>query len=195
MAIDNYFEAKKKAKKEIDTRSFYLRESYLEAEKGLMDNNDKIDYSLLNTPEKRNGFINKIYSALWDKIKNFIKEEHWNNGEVRESWLFGYLGLTKNNIFSLVEGYKSDLSFDKFFEEILNPEKTLVKRKLAEITQFPITKLSKSDAEDVVRYTGLEGKVDPKKLRIYDLAELLDIFERFGVVPPKAIEDKPYLIK
>lgn len=194
MPVQDYLAAKKQARKEADTLLFRIRDAYNAAEEKLIGDDGLVDLASLDEPAKRDAFKHELVSDFWN-----VAREYFGMGErdfdqldelKQDRLLFAYLGTSETGISSIIEGYKGNLTFDHFMEEI---QKQIPER-LKELQQYPLNKLSQTDAPEAVRYAGLKGKVNPEKLELRDIVGLIDNFERFGAVPPKFLENRPYLV-
>lgn len=194
MPIQDYLEAKKRVKKEIDTLQFRIRDAYDAAEGKLIGSDGLVDLAVLEDPTQRDVFRNEVISEFWDNAQEYFRMSDEDFGGLddlrRDRLLFAYLGTSEAGVTKIIDGYKGELNFNRFMEEIQKQ----IESHLQELQQYPLTKLSQSDASGAVSYTGLEGTVDPLRLELRDIVGLIENFERFGAVPPKFLEGKPYLI-
>ena len=62
-------------------------------------------------------------------------------------------------------------------------------------TERPKSKLDDKDASEAVQHTKTEGKVDPNKLSVDHMAELLNKFIEDGMITDSFLKGKPYAIK
>lgn len=194
MPVGDYLNAKKQVKKEIDTLLFRIRDAYNAAEERLIGEDGLVDLASLENPAQRDRFKDEIVSEFRGNAREYfgLNEEDFNRlPDFRQDRLFfAYLGTTEAGIRNVVEGYRENLNFEHFREEIQKQ----IEERLKELQQYPLTKLSQEDASGVVLYTELGGKVKPEKLELRDLVGILETFERFGTVPPKFLEGKHYTI-
>lgn len=194
MPVQDYLEAKKRIKKEIDTLIFKIYSAYNAAEEKLIEEDGLLNLESLEDAVKRKDFKSELITKLREDAKTYFETIGTNFqklDDLKQNSLFSaYLGTTETNIQGIIEGYKGSLNSDHFMEETQN----LIQPRLKELQQYPLSKLNQTDALEAVKYTKLEGKVNASKLELKDIAGLLDNFEKFGVVPPKFLENKNYLV-
>ena len=114
-----------------------------------------------------------------------------NEPEIAQQLLLsGWFGFGRSEIDNVVDGYKENINFD-MFSEFLN-EKTQFKRALGRRLEYSRSVLDEVDTADVVNHVGI-APTNPDRIGLEDKVELMDLHERYGVVPPNSIQDKPYM--
>ena len=190
MPIDEYLKHKKEAKKRHDTILRNYRLAYDLAEATTIGPDKLVDLEKLTEQKFRSKFENTLLENLVAEAKIFLDVPSNVDYDVYQTntLLLGYYGFDATEAHFTVEKLKNNLNYDSMLKEL--SEK--IKPRLESILQTPLNFLSQDDAEKVVKYTKTAGDVDPTKLSIGDMAQLLDIYEAGGVIPPKFLEGKLY---
>ena len=194
MPVQDYLEAKKTARKELDTLIYDIERAYSSGVAKLKGDDGYIDMDLLNNSTGRESLEDEVISELCNNAKTYLglSEEDFNqlNDLKQGRLLSAYLGTTVTGIKEIFGAYKENISRESFMKEIQKQ----MQGRFRDLEMYPSSKLSQADAPEVVKYTGLKGKVNLEKLELKDMAELLDNFDRFKVVPPVFLEGKSYKI-
>jgi hypothetical protein len=193
MGINDYLEASKKAKRLEDTLLFNIRYAILAAEATTKNQAGEISLAGLNEQAGRDAYMKALFKPL---LEDTLKYQGISSNAQRDVFkdaelLHGRYGFTQPIIAEFIEENKDNTTFDTLLKRIYE----YVKPQVANIRNAPMLTLKAEDASLVVSHTKLSGKVDHQKLTLTDMAQIINVYEQLGVVPPKFLEDKPYKSK
>jgi hypothetical protein len=189
MPVQDYYNTQKKAIKEVDTLLLRISESYNAAIRTTIDEED----GLVNRASLEDqGNLNRATRSLTDIIENEAKRRVLGNPEatdvldIRRAWA-GYLGLSKEDV---IKKFLSNPTPSSFSNDM---ERSIQRHIKSVYMASALDKLAPEDSQEVVNYTHTMGRVDPAKLSIYDMAELLDEYKK-GVITNRFLQRKNYLV-
>lgn len=186
MPVKEYLDKKKEAKKLEDTIKSYIRFSFDDAiREELYDPKEGLVWDKLNDDTKRDSVTKKIRENLETYVNSFFEANP--KGELKKSLLAsGCLGFTSEQIKLIIDTKKGDFNFDmydRFTTEAFKP----IEEKIATILSGY---LSEKDRDEVIKYTGINKKLLKDKLTVPIMAQMLDLYEQLGVVPPKWLKQQ-----
>ena len=198
MPVQEYLGLKKKAKIEIDTLLFNLRESFLEAEKTAIGEDGLLNLESLANQEPRDKFKKAFAGKLDDKINSYFNIDKeadtdvFKQGRLWES----YAGFGKTDFDHYVDESKDKMSYDSFMKGVEKPLSGVIQR----ISKATLTGLKTSDKDQVMSYLRHNPAnqpviplIDTNRLeKVEYLADLIDENEDKGAISVKFLEDKPY---
>lgn len=199
MPVQEYLGLKKKAKIEIDTLLFNLRESFLEAEKTAIGEDGLLNLESLANQESRDKFKKAFAGKLDDKINSYFnidkeaKLDVFKEGRLWEA----YAGFGRADFDLYVEESKDKMSYDSFMKGVEKPLTGVIQR----ISKATLTGLKASDKDQVISYLRHNPAnqpaiplIDTNRLdKIEYLADLIDENEDKGAISVKFLENKPYV--
>ena len=192
MALNDYLNLKKDAKKRIDTLQFNFRTAYNKAEETTKDSAGYIDLDALKNSSDRNTFATTFNKEILHSVKKYLNVHHRTKFDVFQENLLmkGFMGFTGTQINHLVDDSKENMNYEGMAKSLEESITNVMK----EISMVPSTKLKDGDANDVVSYTNLVGIVDPTKIRVHDMMELIAEYEKNDIITPKFVNEKSYNI-
>jgi hypothetical protein len=193
MSVKKYLDARKKAEKKLTTLEFEINDAYYTGMAMLRGEDGLIDTSLLEDDSKKDIFKSRIVSELLDNAQESFygsNKELFNSlgKDKKDDILFAYLGVAETQINNIID--EGNITREKFVGELQEKMQDRFQR----IHQQPSSELSLTDAQEVVEYTKMTELINPQKLGFRDMIGLLDVYDRFDIVPPKFLEKKPYKI-
>lgn len=192
MPLKNYLSLKKDAKKRIDTLQFNFRNAYNLAEKSTIGDDGYINLDSLENGKDRDAFTTIFNKKILNSAKKYFNIHHRTGfDDFQENLLMnGYIGFSGSEVNQIMDSARGNISYEgmaktleKNIEDIIN-----------KISVIPSTKLKENDANSVVDYTKTVGIVNPTKLQIPNMVELISEYEKHGIITPKFINEKPYRI-
>jgi hypothetical protein len=192
MSLTDYLDLKNDAKKRIDTLQFNFRTAYNKAEETTKDSEGYIDLDALKNSSDRDTFATTFNKDILHSVKKSLNVHHRTKFDVFQENLLmkGFMGFTGAQIYHLVDNFKENMNYEGMAKSLEESITNVMK----EISTVPSTKLKNSDANDVVSYTNLTGIVNPAKIRVPDMMELIAEYEKNDIVTPKFVNEKPYKI-
>ena len=192
MALNDYLNLKKDAKKRIDTLQFSFRNAYNKAEDTTRDSDGYIDLSSLDNSSDRDAFKTKFTNEILGSARDYFKITPKKSLDLFQENLLmnGYMGFSGIEINQIMDSAKGNISYEGMAKTLEDNIESIMKR----ISTIPSTKLEESDANDVASYTNTVGIINPTKLQIPNMVELISEYEKNGIVTPKFINEKPYKI-
>jgi len=211
MSVDNYIKAQELAKRKLDTVLHEIRRSYdsaLETLRGGEGSEYLIQMSKLNNPEYNTSFSKNFVEGLESKVethfgkplRDIIPDADAIDQMGLSELYFGFNPSTQ--IPALINLLKENATFDNVYNPITKgisdgqgggaePMIANLKRR---INDYPSSQLTQEDGEDVVKYTKTVDRIDPTKLTIKDMAELIDMYNAQENINFASLKGKPYLI-
>jgi hypothetical protein len=200
MPIQEYFDTKKRAKMLEDTLLLEIREAFDAGYRSLttkVGNDNLLDMDKLKNGTFRKQFEDTAMEYLTDKAQRYLTAPPADPIDklFKENRLMkGYAGFSRLELNSVLEQGKENSTFDNLMKALRRNIGVVTD----DISATPLGMINPgTDAFLIPGYVGLTGKIDERKLagsKVEELAQLLDAYEQFGVVPPKLYEDKPYKI-
>ena len=190
MGVTEYLVGKKDTQKETDTSNFYLQQAYLSAVNTTLDANGMVDLSILDDPKNAEKAGTIAYDSLVATVKKAFKSSTDNTLHIAQL-VRAKMGITKSFLTRYFssgnvspQSYFKGLQEDEQFNDALNFRRS-----------FPIQYLGTSpeDINKALEYCGITKPEDQAKVRprVSDpraLAQVVDIFDSNGVIPPKTLE-------
>ena len=192
MALEDYLKTKEKATSVVEGMNFLLRKAILEAqEKHLMDGSE-LYYSKLNDSKTRSAYLSTFNEVLNQGVRKYLGlPDTFEADSFRSADLMhAYLGLTPVDTQAVIEGLKENATFENITKELSRPLGEAIKRKM----MLPVNSLSLDDADEVLNKYQCQKIVDKEKLKITDLAALIEAGEQYGIITEKMIEGAPYTV-
>ncbi len=189
--VDDFLNAQKVANNSAQTVQRTVRRAYDAAQAATRQPGDKYDrLDLLDNEADRNAFKARLTDGLTSPYQAAIAAMPDVPEIGSELVLNGALGFGPREASGIVDAMKSGLSLDAFIQALGENTKwqEAVQRRLA----MPGAVLDRVSAADVGSYVGVSIK-NPDKLGVRDKAELIQLYDKFGIVPAKVLKDKPYM--
>ena len=191
-SVQQYLDLAGQAQRHTDTIMHNYRAGYNQAEATTIGQDGLVNLESLAGATARDNFYNTFVGSLQQTAAQYMGVNFGNLDIFRKNMLMtGMFGSNVAQIRALVDGLRGNMSFDEMTKLLSKGLETVVQNYRAAAT----TALKAEDAERVVEYTHTQGMIDPGKLSVLEMAELLGVHKQFGVVPPKVIEGKPYYIQ
>jgi len=190
MPVQAFLQARKRAKKEIDTLQYNIRQAYNLAEASTIGNDGLVDLSALSQAGALQTFENSFINYIEQEARKYlhVARDAQLDNFARNRILMGYLGISSHEVNRSIEGLGPNMSFDNFMKQVgekLTPT-------LENLAATPFQELSANDSQEVINYTNTANKVDSTKLRIQDMAELIMKYEQEGVIGDRFLQNKHY---
>lgn len=191
--INEFLDIQKKAKNSVETAKRKIRAAYDAAQastRGPDDTYDRLD--LLTNEDARTAFSQKLTDELTLPILNSIQELPEDEVFAQALAMNGFYGFTPDQTTAYVSAAKDKTSFEGLFGFL--EEQTGYKKALETRLSVPTTTLDSVAVQDVLGHVGLVCDTDARdQVTLQEKIELLDVYDRFGVVPPKYLEKKQHL--
>jgi len=204
MSVEDYVNAAERVGRELNTIQVELSSSlYRAIESTLRDEDNLIDYRLLNGAEKRAELENGIVGFLENAIRgryNMSEEQYGALDDFRKAELMmGRYGVSGAYINNVIENLRGRFTPDAY----MNKLEDAVRMVTANLSAIPMSKLTQADAQAVVDYVGANPdnprnpnvKIDADALHVPDMDYLLRKFITRGVVTERDIEGRNYRIE
>ncbi len=195
MAINDYLSAQEKGAKLNDTLIHKVMEAYVSVGNSLMTADGIVDTDKLKDKDARQNASSGLYNVL----KSFTLEHFGastTDADRIESLVFGLFGMNQQAIKKYFDDSEEKADFSSFFKYINNNQNAAFSYFLGQNANGrPISKLSIDDAPEVVKHTKTESRVDPNKLDVNHMAELLNQFKEDGMIVDSFLKGKDYAIK
>ena len=192
MSVTNYLDAKKSGDVLNDTLTHAAFSAYLQAESELIGPDGLLNKSKLKEAPHRKTFSSKVYASLVGFALSYFGAT--TTDDVRQEQLaFGLFGMNTPTIQKFVDAAEDKanvMGFDRYSQE----STAFGYFKKQNSTERPKTKLEDADAEEVVTLTKTAGLVDPKRLTIDDMVELVTEYQDKGAILPNSLKGKHYII-
>lgn len=219
-SVQDYLNAQKLAERSIETMRRVVRQAADAAQASTKDGHyDGLEE--LVDEGKRTRFTEQLTTGLVSYVKaaaDALPEEQF----IAEDMTLGsFYGFTSAQLAGFVDGVKGDFTFDRFMGWLNSPE-TEYRRAQARRAQAPLSTLNKVSVAEVAAYVKLQIVASgsgssmaarpgygsqttttpavpslairrPDLVTLNDKRELVALFEEHGVVPPKYVENKPYM--
>ena len=193
MSVTDYIQKKEEGDQKNDTLIHKLMESYVAFGKTITNDEGLIDLEKLKEKAVREAATSTMY-----KVFQEFTQEHYSasttDADRLEDLVFGLFGLRPQNITTFFETNEERSTYDTFF--------AYAQRQTAfgyffnqNSTERPKSKLDDQDGTETVTHTKTEERVNPDKLTIDHMAELLGKFIEDGVITNPFLKGKPYAIK
>jgi len=197
MTVQQYKDACKEAKRDVDTLKRIVYESYWHAQAAL-NGPDGLDdlASLENNGPARTAFAQTIQNALTSGARSYFHSQA-NLSPIRlEQMVWGYSGIMPGLLTSLVESVKGDMN-EKVYEKFLE-KNTEFQQALEHRTPNPVNYLAGCE-KDALRYAGLMSgntllntRININELSAVDSANLVNEFDANGTVRPVFLKKQHY---
>ena len=175
------------AKKFLDTQSKYHTEAYNSAiDKHLMDDG-LVNFEKLEDSKTQLDFAKTMTEFYITKARAQYKidpQKNLNKME-RELLLQAYAGITEGQLTKTVSQYGKQFNHSRWQEESAEFSKAV----RGQIYAAAGSHLNESNINDIIKYTGLEGKVQNLDLR--EATSLLQIHHDEGAVPDQILKQLP----
>lgn len=194
MGITEYITARKEGQKLSDTLTQRIYEASVEVGKSLYGSDGLIDKEKLNDNAERTKAVQKFQSSLEDAAASYFNATPTDS--FRKSQLsMGLFGITSDYIKTHLETEGTRFDTGKLAAHSLR-NNVFGYFQNQRINELPKAKLDNDQANEVVQHTKLQGKVDPNKLEVTDMGELLNEWmDQKGTVTDAFLDGKRYHIK
>ncbi len=193
MAINDYLSAQEKGAKLNDTLMHKVMEAYVKVGTSLMTADGIVDTNKLKDKDARQNASSGLYQVLQSFTLEHFGASTTDTDRI-ETLVFGLFGMNQQAIKKYFDDNEDKSDFNGFF--------TYAQRQTPfgyfmnqNTTERPKSKLSIDDAAEVVKHTNTESRVDPNKLDINHMAELLNKFKDDGMIVDSFLKGKDYAIK
>lgn len=193
MSVTDYIQKKTEGDTKNDTLIHKVMEAYVAFGKTITNEDGLVELDQLKDKAVRETATSTIYKVF----QNFTME-HFSatttDADRIEDLVFGLFGMRPQIVSKYFEDNEERSSYDSFF--------TYAQRQTAfgyffnqNSTERPKSKLEDKDAAEAVKHTKTEGRVNPLKLSVDHMAELLSKFIEDGMIVDSFLKGKPYAIK
>lgn len=193
MSVADYIQKKTEGDTKNDTLIHKVMEAYVAFGKTITNGDGLVELNRLKEKTVCEAATSTMYKVFQD-----FAVEHFSAATTDvdrlEDLVFGLFGLRPQLVSKFFEDNEEKSSYNKFFE--------YAQRQTAfgyflnqNSTERPKSKLDISDTKEVVAHTKTEGQVDPNKLSVDQMAELLNKFIEDGRIVDSFLRGKDYAIK
>src|SRR3989338_14186 len=193
MSVTDYIQKKEEGDQKNDTLIHKVMEAYVSLGKTITGDDGLVETEKLKDKEVRKAATSAIYRVF----QEFTLEHFASTTTVQDSiedLVFGLFGMKPQTISRYFEDNEERSSFETFFA-YAQRQTALGYFLNQNSTEGPKVKLDEEDAKEAVTHTKTEGKVDPNKLTVDHMAELLNKFIEDGMIVDSFLKGKPYAIK
>ncbi|HIH12294.1 TPA: hypothetical protein HA242_01095 [Candidatus Woesearchaeota archaeon] len=193
MSVTDYIQKKEEGDQKNDTLIHKVMEAYVSLGKTITGDDGLVETEKLKDKEVRKAATSAIYRVF----QEFTLEHFASTTTVQdriEDLVFGLFGMKPQTISRYFEDNEERSSFETFFA-YAQRQTALGYFLNQNSTEGPKVKLDEEDAKEAVTHTKTEGKVDPNKLTVDHMAELLNKFIEDGMIVDSFLKGKPYAIK
>lgn len=189
MPINDYVAAYERGVEVNDMLQHKLQEAYIALENGLVEGT-VLKKGKLKEEATRVACAKAFYDVLKDyavaRVGSTTTDE-----DVKADLTFGTFGINLEEVIKFLDKKKERTSLDELRQHV-NAD-TAFRYFLNRNTGLkPKGKLKKEDAAEAVRYTKTEDRVDPAKLDVDEIAELLSEYVRERTITETFLADKEY---
>lgn len=189
MSLNKYLKGQEKAKKVADTLMYNLRQAYLEAEGTCIQRDGLVNLNSLKHQTNKDKFEKTFINSISEDMGNYFHIDSTTNLDIfqKSQLLKAYMGFSGIETHALVDGLGENMNYDNFFKSLEKPINT----SLETIMQTPASYLKPGDAGNVVNYVE-SNNIDPSKLRIEDMVNVISEYKKNGSITPNFLNNKPY---
>lgn len=190
MAVDEYLNLKKQVKKEEDTRDYFLSKAWLAAVDTTVDNNGMADLSKFEEQIPQQTGIDAFYKSLADSVKIKFKSAADDIFSIAQM-IHGVCGISKGY---LTQYFKSgQVNHNSFFSNLQENKEYVNTSKSLRSIPYQALETTESGINTILEYVGItepekQAKVRPKVSDPRALAQIIDIYDANGGLPPKTLE-------
>ena len=180
------------ASQDIATTDLILRKALIAAVEATKSNpaDFYVDLSRLDIEAVRATFCDTFETELTAPYQAGIAAMPGDRDIAKQLFMNGWFGFQRQNIDEIVDGYRGNLTQDGFLRYIM--EKTGYTRQLETRMQNTRAVLDQVPTAKVLAHVGVSA-TSPNMVTIDDKLELMGIYNKYGSVPPKMIDGKPYM--
>jgi len=193
--LDLFFDKKNAIKKITDTMYLHHNDAYITAAKEhLTDKEGRIDYSLLEKDNIQQKFVDKMTDMYVSRAKEYFHvDKDVKLDEFQQALLLSaYSGITRDELLDLVKNKGEGFDLEAF----KGVADKLVKNVHQKLTPTASSHIKKEHISDLVKEIGLEGKLDPEKMKVEHLIQVLHNYDpKYKTIPLAMYEKEPYFIK
>lgn len=193
MGVEEYTKALEQGGRLNDTLIHKLFEGYVALGNALTDQQGVIDYSRLKDTQMREQAANTLFQVLIE-----YATERWgasiSDEDDKKELAFLTFGLDLEVILGYIKERQENFNPMEFvgFAQQKTPFGYFLNRNAEGRAKV---KLKEDDANQVVQYTKTEGRVNPEKLSIDEMAELLNEFIKEKTITESFLRGKKYVLK
>ncbi len=194
VTIADYLKEQETAHNSIETTKRRVRMAY-DAAQATLNDGKYDDLEKLADEGTRTTFTNTLWTTLTADYKAAIAAMPESTSLAETLLMSGAFGFTREHVGAYVNAAKDGASYESFMKFLEDERQTQYGTAIANRARNPLSVLDQVPVDEVLRYVGLAGNDHIVKDRV-DLrskAELMDIFDRLGTIPEKAIKDRPYM--
>lgn len=189
VTVTDYKNAQTRTRASIATLQRELREAYDAAQATTTDGRYDCLDKLVNDAD-RDTFKSTLMTRLTTSLQASINALPEDPLIAETLQMNGFYGFTKEEVAGYINAAKDKTSFDGYMEFL--EKQTRLGDVLQVRAKAPFGLLDQVPTADVVNYVGITP-VDQTKIALKDKAELIDQFDKLGIVPPKYLVGKPYM--
>ncbi len=192
MSVTDYLTARRTGEVLNDTLLHTAVSAYVKAEEALIGADGLVDKSKLKDPSTRKNISSIVYSSLVGFSLAYFGAT--TADETRQEQLaFGLFGMNTSAIGKYVDDNQEKAGIFEFlnYAQRNTPFGYFMRQNSSD---RPKTKLEMSDADEVVTITKTTGVVDPTKLTLDEMVELLDEHDTQGAIRPAFLKGKHYAV-
>ncbi len=192
MSVTNYLKAKHAGEVLNDTLIHTAVSAYVQAESTLIGPDGLVDKSKLKDESNRRTLSSAVYSALVGFSLTYFGAATTDDTR-QEQLAFGLFGMNTPAVQKYVDDNQEKAGIFEFlnYAQRNTPFGYFMRQNS---TERPKTKLEDTDADEVVNLTETTTLVDPRKLTIDSMVELLEEHDAQGTIRPAFLKGKHYSV-
>lgn len=202
MSLQKYLEAQERTRKELDTLTIDITQSYNTAIEKLRGEDGLIDIKRLD--QDTSEFKKTLIGELEKRALGHLKAEAGSLDELRKAQAAkAYLGFAPYEIGRIIDAVKSGFTFNTYYailtlgnrEQKIQP---MIQPAINLMQEYERSKIKKEDAEEVLKHTNTKEKIDLERLEenqdiTEELIWLIRSFQQKGEVTDEELKKNPTL--
>lgn len=181
MGVEEFIASYKAGKIEQDTLMHYVYKAALAIDETLMGEDGELHKEKLKGKEgqkAREGAARKFYETLEQVTMEYfgINPEQLQDSRKREHLVYGFFSIPREFALDYLKRAEDQYTLASVIQTITREGGLFDYQMGKRLRQDPQSKLDEKDAQKVVEKTKTAGRVDPKKLGLAEMAELLTEF-------------------
>jgi len=191
MGVQEFTEAWKKGQKVNDTVVQKMFEGYVSLGKFLTGADGLVNMQQLEQPEARLQATEAFYKPLTEYAASFWGASTTDADKMNEL-AFRTFGFDYNLVKETIEKQKQNVNALELISTLQRDSPAFGYFQRRNQHDAAKLKITDNDAEETIKYTKAEGKVDKAKLTVDEIADLLSEYLKEGVISARFLRDKRY---
>ncbi len=182
------------ATKLLDTASVTHHEAYTSAlNKHLRDEKGNVDFSRLDQSAVQQQFVKSMSDMYVSRARQHFKMAKDLDEMDKELLMNAYVGATTGELQEVVKQHGKNLNYQRFSDVAQDFNKRIGKQLYASAASH----LDEEHIPDIIKFVGLEGKVNSDRINLQQARALLQNFHEEGAISDSVLRQivPPYQMK